>query len=128
MIVLILRIFATGLFLYMISIVSGYQSDYTEAGDTTPALLMVGTVVTALFASMTWAPFLGNLVAGPLMGNYIGDSVLVDRFLTIRLIRWLDARHWRRAALVVCFWEGLNRPWMPTSFVVGMKTANPHIS
>ena len=96
-----------------------------EAGDLTGAWYLVICVGLAILNALVWAPYLGNKVSGPLTGM-ITESTYVERInWVIHLIRWLDARGYRRAVVLLCFLEGVRYPSSPAAFAVGFKNARP---
>jgi hypothetical protein len=79
----------------------------------------------AVLNALVWAPYLGAKVSGPLT-HTITESTYVERTNWIlRILRWLEARRWRRATLFFAFWEGVRHPSWPGAFVIGMRNARP---
>ena len=118
------RIFLTGLFGWLMwrashVAVGGLQADVLNAGSFALA------VIVGFFAALTWAPLLGELIAGPMTGVLTDGSVAPDNTWLIRYIRRCETRGWRRLTLMLCFAEGVRHPRLPAAFVIGMHNASP---
>lgn len=118
------RIILTGLFGWLMwrathVAVGGLESDVLNAGSFALA------IVVGFFAALTWAPLLGEIVAGPMTGVLTDGSVAPDNTRLIRFIRRCEARGWRRMTRLLCFAEGVRHPRLPAAFVLGMNNATP---
>lgn len=96
-----------------------------EAGDLTGAYYLVVCVFLAILNALVWAPYLGAKVSGPLTGMITESTYVEGTNWVLRLIRWLDARRYRRAVTLLCFLEGIRHPTAPFAFVVGLNNARP---
>lgn len=119
----ILRIISTLTFAYVIRMV--YQNADSSAGpeDLTAAFYLGVTVIAAIFTGLTWAPVIGEAISDPFSTTHTFKVPDCDRFLTIRLIRRWDHQGRKRLTRWLCFWEGLNRPWLPAPFTIGLKNS-----
>jgi hypothetical protein len=118
------RIAFTGLFGWLLwrarHLASGnLEADVVNAGNFGLAL------VVGLAAAATWAPLLGELVAGPMTGPLTDGPAAQDHAGLLRLIRRCELRGWRRLTLLLCFVEGVRHPKLPAAFVIGMNQASP---
>ena len=96
-----------------------------EAGDVTVGAYMVVCVGLAILNALVWAPYLGAKVSGPLTG-VITESTYVQRAnWVLDLLRWCDARRFRRTTVALSFWEAVRHPNLPTPFVIGFRNARP---
>lgn len=121
---LILRILFTGLFVGMLAHAAA-AAHANQANDLGNAGNFAAAVILGIAASATWAPVLGEAVAGPMTGTLTGGSVSQD---TTRLIRWtrrLEVRGWRRTVVFLAFVEGVRHPLLPAAFVIGMNNSRP---
>ncbi len=94
-----------------------------EAGDLTGAYYLVICVGLGFLNALVWAPYLGDKVSGPLTGT-MTESTYVERTNWIsKMLKWTDARGFRRWTAALCFWEAVRHPSSPTPFIVGLKNA-----
>src|SRR5512141_158152 len=70
-----------------------------EAGDLTGAFYLAVCVVLGILNALVWAPFLGAKVSGPLTHTITESTYVEGGQWVLRLLRWLEARGYRRAAL-----------------------------
>src|ERR1043165_5476518 len=106
----LLRVIFGAAFVY--EIVQGARSapGTSEAGDLTGAFYLAVCVGLAILNALVWAPYLGAKVSGPLT-HTITESTYIERVNWVsRILRWLDARQYRQAALFFAFWEGVRHP------------------
>ncbi len=124
MILLFLRVVLSGGFVWLLwsattEASANLQADVVNAGRFALA------IVVGLVAALTWAPVLGEEIAGPVTG-LMTDGTVSDT--NLRLVRWAkrcQSRGWRRVALFLAFVEGVRRPNLPSAFVIGMNCAGP---
>lgn len=122
---ILLRILFTGAFIYDLVKADESAGGPLRAGDLTPAFYLATTVILAILTAMVWAPLVGEHMAGPFGRLFTeGKGVAEDDFVS-RLIRRLHARGHRKTALFFCFIQGLNRPWLPGPFIIGLKNSRP---
>ena len=120
----LLRIFFTGAFLWLIAH-AARQAQGNLGDDVGNAGNFALAVVVGLAAGLTWAPVLGETVAGPMTGLMTDGSVSDDRTGLLRFIRRCEARGWRRLTVLLAFWECVLRPRMPAAYVIGFNNARP---
>ncbi len=123
----LLRIIFTGLFLYWVYLAreaSGGISP-TKAGDLTPAYYLAIAVILGIATGITWAPFFGEKLSGPLTGTFVEGNAGEIKGRLLKLARSCERRHRRRMAVFFCFCEGVHRPWLPAAFVFGMHNSKP---
>jgi hypothetical protein len=118
------RFFLTSLFLWLIVKLSRQAAENLD-DDVSNAGLFALAVVVGFAASITWAPVLGRLIAGPMTGLMNDGNVSEDRTWLIRFARRCEAREWPRMAVLAAFAEGVRHPNLPAAFVVGMNNARP---
>lgn len=118
------RIFFTLLFLGLLGM-TARKSSANLNDDVTNAGYFALCIIVGLAASMTWAPVLGRLVAGPLTGTMTDGSVSEDRTWLIRFARRSEARGRRRTALAAAFFEAVRFPDLPAAYVIGLNNAAP---
>jgi len=125
MILIALRIlFGAGLF-FGFKKVLGNEQVAPQTGDLTNAFYLAVCVVLAIANAVVWAPYVGDIVSGPLTGT-ITRSTYVDRKNhLLRLIHWLENHGFRRLTVFFCFLEGIHQPGRPAPFVIGLKSARP---
>jgi hypothetical protein len=119
----LLRVFFTGLFAWLLWRASDVATGNLDA-DVANAGHFALAIIVGFGAAITWAPLLGEIVAGPMTGTLTDGSVSQDATKLIRFIRRCEARGWRRATLLLCFAEGVRHPNLPAAFVVGMDNAS----
>jgi hypothetical protein len=95
----------------------------TGAGDTTGAYYLAICVAIGILNALVWAPYLGDKVSGPLAGMITESTYVEQRNWVLAMIRWLDARKYRRLVLAASFLEGIRHPNSPTAFLVGFNNA-----
>jgi hypothetical protein len=121
----LLRIVSMGGFLFALYKALQEQPS-PHAGDLTPAFYMGLCVILAIIAAVSWAPYIGDKLSDPLTGAYSKQSHLVDpKNRLLKLIRWLDAKHYRRWTVLFCFLEGIRKPSAPSHFIIGLHNATP---
>ena len=119
------RIILTGALIYGLTQAAKNAGTNPHGGDMANAFWVAFCVITGLLASLTWAPLIGDRMVEPVSGG-LRDTVILDRPRRLmRLIRWFEARRFRRFARWLCFIEGVRRPWLPGAFVTGMNNARP---
>lgn len=124
MILFLLRIVLTGTFVIVLFRASE-ESSANLNNDITNAGWFALAVITGFAASLTWAPLLGEMVAGPVTGLMKDGLPSQDNSWRIRWIRHCEARGWRRLTVALAFVEGVLEPHLPAAFVVGMHNARP---
>ncbi len=124
MILLTLRIVLTGAFLVLLRQAADESSANLEQ-DVVNAGRFALAIVTGFAAALTWAPLLGESIAGPVTGLMTDGSVSEDNPWAVRLAKKWAARGWRKRASCLCFLEGVRRPNLPAAFVIGMHQARP---
>jgi len=124
MILLILRIVLTGTFVIVLFRASE-ESSANLNNDITNAGWFALAVIAGFAASLTWAPLLGEMVAGPVTGLLKDGSPSQDNSWRLRWIRHFEARGWRRLTVALAFVEGVLEPNLPAAFVIGMQNARP---
>lgn len=118
------RFVLTALFLWLLVMLSR-QASANLNDDVSNAGLFALAVVVGFAASLTWAPVLGRLVAGPMTGLMTDGKVSEDRTWLIRFACRCEARGWSSLAVAAAFAEGVRHPNLPAAFVVGMNNARP---
>ena len=122
----ILRIFFTGLFLYCVVQARDNAQNNLVAGDLENAFWVGSGVIVAIACAIVWAPYLGGKVADPLTGGMVNSTLRERKNLLLLLIRWLDKKEKNPAFIRwLCFLEGVRAPWLPTAFNLGLKYAKP---
>ncbi len=124
MILLFLRIFLSGAFVWLLWSASTEASANLDA-DVVNAGRFALAIIVGFAAALTWAPVLGEEIAGPVTGLMTDGSVSDQN---LRLVRWAkgaQTRGWRGLALLLAFVEGVRRPNLPSAFVIGMNCARP---
>ena len=121
---LLFRIIFTGLFVGLLSR-AAYEAHANLSNDIGNAGNFALAIVLGFAAAATWAPVLGEAVAGPMTGTLTDGSVSQDNSGLIRWIRRLEHRGWRRVVVVLCFVEGVRHPRLPAAFVLGMNNSRP---
>jgi hypothetical protein len=125
MIVFLLRIGFPAALLYVMKLARDNARVAPDTGDLTNAYYVALSVSLAIGLAIVWAPFVGGKLADPLAGVYTEGAFAEQRRRLLRLCRWLETRGWRRLATWFCFLEGVNHPWLPTAFVIGLRNARP---
>ncbi|HAB18445.1 MAG TPA: hypothetical protein PLX89_16575 [Verrucomicrobiota bacterium] len=124
MILLVLRILLTGGFLYFLTLATTDASANLDQ-DVVNAGRFALAIVIGFAAALTWAPLLGESIAGPVTGLMTDGSVSEDNSWWIRLAKRWEARGWRRGTRWVCFLEGVRQPNLPAAFILGMHNSRP---
>ena len=124
MVLVLLRIVLTATFILTL-IRASSESSANLNNDVTNAGWFALAVVAGFAASLTWAPMLGEMVAGPITGLMKDGSPSQMNSWLIGLIRRCEARGWRRATVGLCFVEAVLRPNLPAAFIMGMNNARP---
>jgi hypothetical protein len=120
----LLRIIFTGAFVWLLWSAANEASANLDA-DVANAGRFALAIVVGFVAALTWAPLVGDTVAGPATGLMTDGSVSDDN---PRLVRWAkrsEARGRRGLAVLLAFLEGVRRPRLPAAFVIGMNNARP---
>jgi hypothetical protein len=94
-------------------------------GDLTNAFYLAVGVLLAIANAVVWAPYFGERISDPITGTITRSTYVGRRHYLLDLLRWADAKGYRRCAIVLCFMEGVLRPDWPTAFVVALKNARP---
>lgn len=124
MILVLLRVVLTGAFLWLLHRASE-ESSANLNNDIANAGWFALAVVAGFVASLTWAPLLGEMVAGPITGLMKDGAPSEDNSWFISVIRRCEARGWSRVTVILAFIEGVLRPNLPAAFVIGMNNARP---
>ena len=119
----LLRIVFTSAFIYCIVEARRGAGQPTAIDDVSHAFWLAVAVIVGLACSATWAPYLGEKVAGPLTGGWTESHLDERKNLLLQLIRWCDKRHNARAVRWLCFFEGVRAPHLPTAFILGLKNS-----
>lgn len=121
---IVFRIILSGAFIWLLWNASTAASANLNA-DVVNAGRFALAIIVGFAAALTWAPVLGEEIAGPVTG-LMTDGSVAD--LNLRLVRWAkncQSRGWRRLALLLAFVEGVRRPNLPAAFVIGLSCARP---
>ena len=121
---LLFRFLFTGLFVGLLAH-AAYAAHANSANDVGNAGNFALAVVLGIAASATWAPVLGEAVAGPMTGTLTDGSVSQDNTRLIRWVRRLESKGWRRTVVFLAFLEGVRHPRLPAAFVIGMNQSRP---
>jgi hypothetical protein len=124
MLLLFLRILLTGGFVYCLWSAS-HEASANLNQDVVNAGRFALAIIIGFGAAFTWAPLLGETIAGPVTGLMTDGSVSEHNSWLVRAIRRCEARGWRRLTVCLCFIEGVRRPRLPAAFVIGMHNARP---
>lgn len=124
MVLFLLRVVLTSAFVLLLHRASE-ESSANLNNDITNAGWFALAVVSGFAASLTWAPLLGEMVAGPITGLMKDGAPSEDNSWLISLTRRCEARGWRRLTVMLAFVEGVLRPNLPAAFVIGMSNARP---
>jgi len=121
---LLLRILFTGAFIWLMRSAATESSANLDA-DVVNAGRFALAVLVGFIASATWAPVLGDWVAGPVTGLMTDGTVSSDNPTLVRWGRSCAMSGHRRLAVMLAFLEGVRRPLLPAAFVVGMDNSQP---
>lgn len=122
----LLRIFFTGLFLYCVIQARDNARTNLAAGDMENAFWVGGGVLLAIALSIVWAPYFGGKIADPLTGGMVNSSMVERKNWLLLWIRWLDKKGKAPGLIrLLCFLEGVRAPWLPTAFNLGLKHSRP---
>lgn len=121
--VLLLRIAFTALFVWCLAEARKSAQTNFAAGDLDNAFWLAITVVVALAAAATWAPYFGAKVADPLTGGLVKSPYVERSNYLMQLIRFCDKKRKRRLVRWLCFIEGVRAPWIPIAFYLGLKNS-----
>lgn len=124
MVLLILRIVLTGAFFYFLKLAASESSANLEQ-DVVNAGRFALAISFGFAAALTWAPVFGESIAGPVTGLMTDGSVSEDNSWVIRRAKRFAAQGRRGWVVLLCFLEGVRRPNLPASFVLGMHNARP---
>lgn len=124
MILVVLRVVLTAAFVLLLHLAS-VEASANLNNDVTNAGWFALAVVVGFAASLTWAPLLGEVVAGPVTGLMKDGSPSDGNSWLIGFIRRCEARGWRRLTVGLAFTEGVLRPNLPAAFIIGMHNARP---
>jgi hypothetical protein len=123
MILIALRIVFGAALAYGFSNVWQNEKTAPETGDLTNALYLAVCVILAIANAVVWAPYFGDRVSGPLTGMITRGTYADRKNILLRVIHWLERRHWRRLTRYICFLEGVRHPDRPAAFVIGLKNS-----
>ncbi len=118
---IILRILITGTLIYVFDQMRTQGLGTNISGDLTQAFYMGIVLVLAIMMAAVWAPYLGERIADPITGEFTSASYSGYSRNLPRLIRWFEARRWRRLTLICCIFEGLDNPDFPMPFTTGLR-------
>ena len=121
---ILFRLIFTGLFIGLLSR-AAHDAHANLSNDVVTAGNFALAIIVGFAAAATWAPVLGEAVAGPMTGTLTDGSISQDNSGLIRWIRRLENRGWRRTVVLCCFVEGVRHPRLPAAFVLGMNNARP---
>lgn len=124
MILLLLRIVLSGAFVWLLREASTEASANLDA-DVVNAGRFALAIFVGVGAALTWAPVLGEQIAGPMTGLTTEGTVTDRNLRLVRLAKRCQTRGWRRLAMLLAFVEGIRRPKLPSAFVIGMNCAGP---
>jgi len=124
MILLLLRIVLSGAFIWLLRDATTEASANLNA-DVVNAGRFALAIIVGFGAALTWAPVLGEQIAGPLTGLTTEGTVADRNLRLVRLAKRCQTRGWRPLALLLAFIEGVRRPNLPSAFVIGMNCARP---
>jgi hypothetical protein len=118
----ILRILFTGAFIYCVMQARDNARTNLVSGDMEAAFWVGVGVITAILCAIVWAPFFGERVADPISGGLVNSDPIDRKNRLVQLIRWLESKE-RAPGLIrmLCFVEGVRRPWLPTAFNIGLS-------
>jgi hypothetical protein len=125
MLSLLARITFPAALLYVAKLARDNALAAPDTGDLLNATYVGLCVVLPIGTAIAWAPFFGARLADPLTGVYTEGEYRESRRPLLRLIRVAEQRGHRQRAAWLCFLEGINRPWQPTAFVIGLRNARP---
>ena len=118
---IILRILITGALIYVFDQMRAEGVGTNISGDLTQAFYMGIVLVLAILMAAVWAPYLGERIADPITGEFTSASFSGHSRNLPRLIRWFEARRWRKLTLFCCILEGLDNPDFPMPFNTGLR-------
>jgi hypothetical protein len=121
---LILRIVLTTAFVLLLRDASK-ESSANLNNDVLNAGRFALAVVAGFAASLTWAPLLGEMVAGPVTGLMKDGSPSDGNSWLIGVIRRCEARGWRRVTVALAFMEAVRHPNLPVAYIIGLNQARP---
>ena len=119
------RLLFTGALIYGVVAVVRNANSAPQTGDLANAFWVAWCVIAGLCAALTWAPLVGEKVAGPITGLMTNARYVERKNGLMRLVRWLEGRRQRRLVRWLCFIEGVRHPWLPAPFVTGMNNCVP---
>jgi hypothetical protein len=122
----ILRILFTSAFIYCVLQARDNARTNMVSGDMDAAFWVGIGVILAILCAMVWAPFFGEKVADPISGGLVNSDPIDRKNRLVQLIRWLEKKE--KAPMLIrmlCFVEGVRRPWLPTAFNIGLAHAKP---
>ena len=93
------------------------------SGDLSNAYWVAVVVILALCNAFVWAPYFGEKLADPLTGATVDAEYKESKNWLLKIIRKCEKNGLRGLAAMLCFIEGVRRPYLPTAFVIGMNTA-----
>jgi|LakMenEpi03Aug12_release.lakeMendotaPanAssembly.Ray.scaffolds.fasta_scaffold603647_2 hypothetical protein len=124
MLLLLLRVLLSGAFVWLLWSASTEASANLSA-DVVNAGRFALAIVVGFGAALTWAPVLGEEIAGPVTGLMSDGNVAQINFRLVRWAKHCQTRGWRRLALLLAFVEGVRRPNLPAAFAIGLRCARP---
>ena len=123
---LILRILFTAVFFYCVIEARDNARTNLVSGDMEAAFWVGTGVIVAILCAIVWAPFFGEKVADPISGGLVNSDPIDRKNRLMQLVRWLATKE-RAPGLIriLCFIEGVRRPWLPTAFNIGLSHSKP---
>jgi hypothetical protein len=121
------RIIVTAAFLYAMytGIKKADTASMGTAGDTEGAIVLAQCVALGLLTAICWGSYIGGKIADPLTGVLTDGTYGESKRWNLGFIQFAFRKNMRGLALMLCFFEGLNRPDSPPAFILGMKNAIP---
>ncbi|HVK59324.1 MAG TPA: hypothetical protein VM735_11125 [Candidatus Kapabacteria bacterium] len=122
----ILRIIFTSAFFYCVLQARDNAQNNLVGGDITNAFWVGTGVLLAIACALVWAPFIGEKVADPISGGLVNSEPIDRKNRLFQVVRWLEKKE--RAPLLIrllCFVEGVRRPWLPAAFYTGLNHSKP---
>jgi hypothetical protein len=122
----ILRIIFTTAFFYCVMQARDNARDNLVAGDMANAFWVGIGVVVAIACAIVWAPYFGEKVADPLTGGMVNSDPIDRKNRLMQLVRWLEKKEKAPGLIrMLCFVEGVRRPWLPSAFNIGLSHSKP---
>jgi hypothetical protein len=99
--------------------------DLAGASPLWGAWVIIELSVTGIVIAILWAPVLGEKVSSSLTSTLVEDSGIIPRNRLVVWISRLQARGWHRAALFLCFCEGIRKPDALHPAWLGLQCVQP---